>query len=60
VSYGEVTSRWGVMVPPRCPAAYARHAGDWLVLAEAAVCRGWPVPAVYAEASGAAGGLVRL
>lgn len=43
------------MVPPRCPAAYAHHAGDWPVLAAAAVYRGWPVPAVYVEASGAAG-----
>jgi hypothetical protein len=52
------------MVPPRCPAAYVRGAGDWPVLAEAAVRRGWPVPVVYGERPGQAGGarpaLVRL
>lgn len=45
-------------MPLRCPAAYARHAGEGLMLAEAAVCRGWPVPVVYAEAPGTAGELV--
>lgn len=44
------------MVPPRCPAAYVRGAGDWPVLAEAAVRRSWPVPVVYGERPGQAGG----
>jgi hypothetical protein len=42
------------VVPPRCPAAYVRGPGDWPVLAEAAACRGWPVPVVYGDGPGVA------
>jgi hypothetical protein len=41
---------------PRCPAAYARGAGDWPAMAEAAARRGWPVPMLYCDGPGMAAG----